>query len=260
MSNCDIFQNILDQLDDKPISDAENEKILSHIEELFNILFLPILLNYKPKIKHVLEIGCGDGKYGFFVKNYVESYVGIDIRKKSIKAADELLKDFSEANVLQTNGIDLKNFDDKSKDFIFSYQTFYYMPSKEIIFNYLEEVLRVLNDDGIAKIQLSGNNLNNRPRVTWKKIGQAKSLTFLTKYIPSDFMVPMIKLRPPKSNWGEWGSTINPYILRQFIQRRGANAYIVPSYTNGHLSSNEYTLYWLYITKKQKELSFIKIY
>ena len=81
-----------DQLLTKKKSKIENRLLFDEINKNFKIILLPWILTTDVKKIRLLEIGSGDGKYGFYISNYVNKYIGVDVRENSVKEANVLLK------------------------------------------------------------------------------------------------------------------------------------------------------------------------
>tara|TARA_A100000164_G_C21877107_1_gene758206 strand:- start:47 stop:808 length:762 start_codon:yes stop_codon:yes gene_type:complete len=241
------------------IGSDKNLILDDHIKKTFNKILLPNILNFGTPVENFLEIGCGDGRYAKNIIKYVKNYIGVDIRNESLKFAKELLKKNKNATFYKNSGHDLKEINDLSMDLIFSYQTFYYIPKKKYVFEYLDEILRVLKRNGLAKIQFSGKNIGNKVRISFVKLGQATKFYKILKFLPEDFMIPLLRFTKSKQHWGEWGVRINPSEIISYVEKKGFKTYIDISFVNGHLSSNSRSLYWLYIYKNEENIKYVKI-
>lgn len=109
--------------------------------------------------KKVLEIGCGIGRMTEFFANDFDDVYGIDISETMIERGKKYLAHLNsnKIHLLATNGVNYP-FEDNFFDLVFSYIVFQHMPSKEVVQKNLQEVFRVLNPSGIAKIQLRGGS------------------------------------------------------------------------------------------------------
>ena len=241
------------------IGSKKNLILDDHIKRVFNKVLLPNILNFGTPIENFLEIGCGDGRYAKNIIKYVNKYIGIDIRDESLKFARELLKNNKKVDFYKNSGHDLREIKDFSMDIVFSYQTFFYIPEKKYVFEYLDEILRVLKESGFAKIQFSGKNIGDKFRLSFIKLGQSKKLYRLLKFLPADLMFPILRISKTKGDWGKWGVRINPSEIVSYIEKKGFKAHIDISYVNGHLSSNSRSLYWVYIYKNDEHIKYVKI-
>jgi hypothetical protein len=73
-----------------------------------------------------------------------------------VRIARERLRGIPHAHVHATNGASLALFADESFDFVYSYAVFQHIPSREVIFEYMREIRRVLKPGGILRGQFNG--------------------------------------------------------------------------------------------------------
>jgi SAM-dependent methyltransferase len=97
-----------------------------------------------------LEIGCGPGRLMRPMSRHFVEIHGVDVSDEMIALAREKLRDIPS----------LSPFQDESFDFVYSYAVFQHIPSREVIFEYLREIRRVLRTGGLSVLQFSG--LTNR--------------------------------------------------------------------------------------------------
>lgn len=106
-----------------------------------------------PGKPYALEIGCGIGRMTeFFLKDFAEVQ-GVDISDVMLESAQKRLKEQPRIKFALTDGQKL-NLGDNACHFIFSYQTFQHLPTKNSLEQSLKEVYRVLCQGGMAKIHL----------------------------------------------------------------------------------------------------------
>lgn len=103
-----------------------------------------------------LEIGCGPGRLIRPMSRHFVEIHGVDVSDEMIGLAREKLRDIPNARVYTTNGSSLAPFPDESLDFVYSYAVFQHIPSREVIFEYLREIRRVLRTGGLTVLQFSG--------------------------------------------------------------------------------------------------------
>ena len=117
----------------------------SEIQTFFKNVYLKNLL---PRETRILEIGCGNGDAGFFLK----TQLGVDVYALDITS--KYLNNHSKNDLCFVCG-DILNipFCDNSFDFIFSYLAFRYLKDK---LHGLKEVHRILKKGGMALIDLGG--------------------------------------------------------------------------------------------------------
>src|SRR5581483_4293096 len=91
-----------------------------------------------------LEIGCGPGRLMRPMSRHFGEIHGVDVSDEMIKLAAERLRHTPNAHPHHTSGSDLRQFADATFDFVYSYAVFQHIPSREVVFNYLREAVRVL--------------------------------------------------------------------------------------------------------------------
>lgn len=252
-----------------PSLDREKEnRLLAQIEANFNVLLRPWLstCDFPREEISFLEIGCGDGKYGYFIAPNVARYVGVDIRDAAIDRARLLLAPLGNCEVIRGNGLSLKEIPNNSQTLVFSYQTFIHMPDREVILSNLREVVRVLAGEGEARIQLLGPAYQEGFRVVWRKLGSLDTddrrgwvgmlLRGLGRLLPGDFLMPKIRRAKYPNHWGQFGAWIHPGDAKKVARALGANAWVTPSSYGSRHDGYDYAIYWLVITKGRRGLPF----
>ena len=118
---------------------------------------------------NVLEIGCGIGQVLPYMSKIFGRVIGIDISIDRVRTANELNKDTFNCQIYENNGIDLSLFSNEYFDFCYAVESFRWIPSKEIVSSFIQEVSRVLKKNCLFKFQIRGNkgaNFFNK----WKNI------------------------------------------------------------------------------------------
>jgi ubiquinone/menaquinone biosynthesis C-methylase UbiE len=122
----------------------------------------------EPKEMSVLEIGCGAGRVTRALARLFGQVHAVDISGEMVRQARVALRDFHNARVYQNNGMDLSVLGDVRVDFAFSSIVFQHIPSREVIWNYVREVGRLLRPGGLFKFQVQGDaSLSTSPDDTW---------------------------------------------------------------------------------------------
>jgi ubiquinone/menaquinone biosynthesis C-methylase UbiE len=103
-----------------------------------------------------LEIGCGPGRLILPMSRHFAEIHGVDVSDEMIARAKEKLKDVPNAHVHATDGASLRLFENESFDFVYSYAVFQHIPSREVVFEYMSEINRVLKPGGLARLQFNG--------------------------------------------------------------------------------------------------------
>ena len=99
----------------------------------------------------VLEIGPGGGKWSEFMVGKVEKLTLMDMTPKCIKICRKRFRDHSNIDYYVNNGMDLRGISDESIDFIWSFDCFVHINSKDTA-SYVKEFRRVLKKGGMGII------------------------------------------------------------------------------------------------------------
>lgn len=122
----------------------------------------------EPKDMTVLEIGCGAGRVTRALAEVFGRVYGVDVSGEMIARASAALAGMPHATVVQNNGADLEALGDIQVDFAFSSIVFQHIPSREVIYNYVREVHRLLRPGGLFKFQVQGDaTLQTTSDDTW---------------------------------------------------------------------------------------------
>lgn len=108
------------------------------------------------RLERALEIGCGPGRLMRPMSRYFDEIHGVDVSGHMVRLAREKLSDVPNAQVHLGSGSDLAEFADAAFDFVYSYAVFQHIPSREVVFRYLAEAVRVLRPGGLLRCQLNG--------------------------------------------------------------------------------------------------------
>ncbi len=172
--------------------DGNIEKFFALGEERTQLILDPILneVNIDPQKSHILEIGCGVGRFSRSLSNRFQQVTAVDVSNEMINQARDLHQPtlYPNLDFQPTDGTSLGCIFSNSIDVVFSYEVFQHMPSPEIILKNLEEIRRVLRPQGIVYIHLMTNHGRFKkfikkllkqliPQTVWQTLGFA-SLTF----------------------------------------------------------------------------------
>jgi SAM-dependent methyltransferase len=103
-----------------------------------------------------LEIGCGPGRLMRPMSRHFAEIHGVDVSDEMIALAREKLRDIPNAYGHVSNGASLAEFADHSFGFVYSYAVFQHVPSRDVVYEYLREIRRVLQPGGVALVQFNG--------------------------------------------------------------------------------------------------------
>ena len=110
-----------------------------------------------PADMKVLEIGCGVGRVTRALARKFGAVHAVDVSGEMIAQARKSLANELNAHVYQNNGMDLSVIPGGQFDFAFSTIVFQHIPSREVIYNYVREVARLLRPGALFKFQVQGN-------------------------------------------------------------------------------------------------------
>jgi len=103
-----------------------------------------------------LEIGCGPGRLMRpMARHFVELH-GVDVSDEMIALAKDKLRDIPNAFPQVSDGATLPQFEDHFFDFIYSFAVFQHIPSRDVVYEYLNEIARVLKPGGLVRLQFNG--------------------------------------------------------------------------------------------------------
>jgi cyclopropane fatty-acyl-phospholipid synthase-like methyltransferase len=111
----------------------------------------------------VLEIGCGAGRVTRALSKVFGAVHAVDVSGEMIALARQSLSTRPNAFVYQNNGKDLTIVREDQFDFAFSTIVFQHIPSREIIYSYVQEVHRLLKPGALFKFQVQGYTEAYRP-------------------------------------------------------------------------------------------------
>ena len=123
-----------------------------------------------PGSRRALEIGCGPGRLLRPMSRFFGEIHGVDVSDEMVRLAREKLADVPHAHAHHAPNSNLEAFADDSFDFVYSYAVFQHIPSREVVFGYLEEARRVLKPGGILRCQVNGLPKTAKQYDTWSGV------------------------------------------------------------------------------------------
>jgi hypothetical protein len=92
----------------------------------------------------------------------------VDVSGEMVEQARKALANTPNASVYQNNGMDLSVLPEGPYDFAFSTIVFQHIPSRDVIYNYVREVNRLLRPGALFKFQVQGDaTMQTSPDDTW---------------------------------------------------------------------------------------------
>lgn len=111
-------------------------------------------MNFDPRGKHALEIGCGIGRLAHCFADDFAHYTGVDVSPEMVAKAQAFKLPRAEFHAVSGGG--LGGLPDASVDFIFSFAVFQHVPDRAAIVNYFRETARVLRPGGLFRLHMKG--------------------------------------------------------------------------------------------------------
>ena len=112
--------------------------------------------------KRILEIGCGPGRLFPGHAEFFSEVWGIDVSPEMVRLGEELCP--VEARFILGSGYDLREVEDDSIDYCFSYLVFHHLPYEDVAWAYFKEIRRVLRPGMCFQVQLLGPAIASGPR------------------------------------------------------------------------------------------------
>jgi SAM-dependent methyltransferase len=109
---------------------------------------LPRIHSFLPA-NAILEIGCGYGRWTGFLKDTCDHLIAVDLSEECIRACQQRFRTCSHVSFHCNDGTSLDFLDDRSIDFVFSFDALP-LVDPPTIEAYIAQLLRILKDDGCA--------------------------------------------------------------------------------------------------------------
>lgn len=153
---------------------------------------LTYLKSYAKPGNHVLDLGCGNGRFYPIIKSCGVEYVGVDSSKGLIDIAKN---NHPEAAFMVADALQLP-FPDESFDIVYAFAVVHHIPSRKLRNVFFKEIARVLRKDGtliITSWYLWKHPLQYR-LFQWI----FKNIFFLTPYEVGDIVIGLGKNHVPR--------------------------------------------------------------
>jgi ubiquinone/menaquinone biosynthesis C-methylase UbiE len=153
-----------------------------------------------------LEIGCGPGRLMRPMSRHFAEIHGVDVSDEMIARAREKLADIPNAHPHATDGASLTQFPDESFEFVYSYAVFQHIPSRDVVYQYLREIHRVLKPGGLVRLQFNGLQRNDVIDASYNTWAGARFSAFeLLEFTRErDFQVLALEGTATQYMWTTW--------------------------------------------------------
>lgn len=150
-----------------------------------------------------LEIGCGPGRLMRPLSLNFGEIHGVDVSDEMIRMARENLSRIGHAHPHHTDGASLALFADETFDFVYSYAVFQHIPSRDVVFQYLDETQRVLKTGGYFRAQFNGLPQDVAGYDTWNgaRFSAGELMDFAREH---DFQVLALDGAQTQYMWMTW--------------------------------------------------------
>lgn len=141
------YKKFWNNVDPKYLLDYNEDKVKTIIKEVIGNL---------NSYEFILDYGCGAGRFiDYLSKAHTEKiFYGVDFSLKMVRLSKQRFINKVNIYVAQNSGKSIP-FVNNSIDLVYSITVFQHIPKRQIIISILNEIHRVLNPKGIAKIQFS---------------------------------------------------------------------------------------------------------
>jgi len=103
----------------------------------------------------VLDIGCGVGRMTRALAAKADRVIAIDVSGEMLARAREMNPQLTNVEWIHGDGRSLRPVDDAAVDACFSWVVFQHVPDREVIFDYIREMARVLKPGGWTVFHVS---------------------------------------------------------------------------------------------------------
>jgi ubiquinone/menaquinone biosynthesis C-methylase UbiE len=120
----------------------------------------PILekCQFDPASKSMAELGCGAGRMTRSFAKRFQSVIAVDISEEMQSRAKGYLRSFANIRWILSSGETVSDVETSSIDFVFSYLVLQHMPTKEVVFSAVHEMIRMLRPGGAFLFQFNGSD------------------------------------------------------------------------------------------------------
>lgn len=165
-------------------------------------------LGFDPSGKRILEIGCGIGRlFPGFAEHFAEVW-GIDVSTEMVRQGRASCP-VKNANFILGTGRDLQPIPAESIDYCFSYIVFQHIPDIDVLWNYIDEIARVLRPGGAFQLHF-------RASIAWR----SRLLLRLPRQIRA--VLGLLRRQPLPGDASTWtGVAVSPEQVTLNLSTRG---------------------------------------
>lgn len=122
--------------------------------EIAGVLARGTELGYPRQFQRALDFGCGVGRLTRPLAAHFQDCWGVDISERMISRARELNQDVVNCHFVVNSAPDLRRFDSRSFDLVYSSIVLQHLPSARLARRYIAEFLRLVRPGGLVVFQM----------------------------------------------------------------------------------------------------------
>jgi SAM-dependent methyltransferase len=175
----------------------KHEFFASGVAEIRRVMQQSAQLGMPGRRRRALDFGCGVGRLTRALSAHFDSCVGVDIADSMLKLAREWHQDRPSCQFLLNTTGDLRLFEDKSFDLVYSNIVLQHLPRIRLIKSYIADFMRVLAEEGLLVFQLPCH-------IPWKnRLQPRRRLYRLLRGLGAgeDYLLNSLKLTPMRMNF-----------------------------------------------------------
>jgi len=141
-------------------NDWNEDSFFDSGEQDYLRLVEPVLekLSVIPSTRSMAELGCGAGRMTRSFAKRFRTVTAVDISAEMQARAKNYLGSFPNIRWVLSDGETLSGIETGAVDFVFSYLVLQHMPSKAVVYDTIQEMMRVLAPGGAFLLQFNGSH------------------------------------------------------------------------------------------------------
>jgi len=176
----------------------------------------------------MVELGCGAGRMTpSFARRY-DGVLALDLSFEMLQRAREIHSQTKNILWLHVGGADLACLASDSANFLFSYLVLQHLPSEQLVFSYVREMLRALRPGGAFLFQFNGSQkptMNLRGRLAW---GMVDALWSAQLFSLSRKTASLLGLDPAAAGKSWRGAAISASRIAALVAANGGEVREMP--------------------------------